>query len=399
MGTANAPWVVSGVLHAGAATSSAAGADVFAPSSGEGLLRAPLQFLTLGGVWNAESVPASRTGWLGVALTLLLVLLAAAGLRRGWADVPAALRRPMVVCWAVGMTLTVAAWALPGATGWLASELPGGGLLRDGSRVLALAAPLTAVLAGRGADAVARLMPDLSSVLMVGLGCVLAPLALMPDAAFGLSGRLAAAEYPEAYAQLVRTLPSLPAGDVVILPFESYRAPSWNDRGRPVLAPLARYLRRDVVVEDQLVVDGRRLAGEDPRAAEVRRALQRADPDERSRGLRAAGVRLVVVEEIDGLVTPEVDGTVVWRGTGLEVVDVGPGAEPPMLPAGGRGGDGAGVVSLARRRPLRAGRDGAEDAARESGVMIATRGLPAGTLCHVVQGRNPEPCRTSSPQP
>jgi hypothetical protein len=332
IGAANAPWVVSGLLHAGDATSSAVGADVFAPSSREGLLPAPLHFLTLGGVWNAESVPASRTGVLAVGLTVLLVLLAAVGVRRGWSQVPALLRRPMLVCWVTGMALVIATWALPGATGWLASTVPGGGLLRDGSRVLALAAPLTAVLAGRGADTVAQLLPDASSRTMIGLGCVLAPLALMPDAALGVSGRMTAVDYPASYAKLVRDLPSLPAGDVVVLPFQSYRAPSWNG-GRPVLAPLGRYLPRAVVVEDQLVVDGRPLAGEDPRAEDARDALAAPTPEARSRGLRAAGIRLVVVERLDGLDVPEIDGDRVWQGAALQVFDVGPGAPSPALPA------------------------------------------------------------------
>jgi hypothetical protein len=328
LAAANAPWVASGLLHAGHATSSAVGADVFAPSDGEGLLHAPLHFLTLGGVWNSQTVPASRTGLLAVGLTVVLLVLAVLGARRGWSRVPRRLRRPLVVCWVTGMVLTVATWALAGATGWLASSVPGGGLLRDGSRMLALAAPLTAVLAGRGADALVRLLPDASSRTMVGLGCVLAPLALMPDAALGLSGRLSAVQYPTAYGRLVQDLPALPSGDVVLAPFQSYRAPSWNDGGRPVLAPLGRYVRRDVVVEDRLVVDGRSLAGEDPRAAEVRRALAQRTPEERTRGLRAAGVRLVVVEDLDGQAPPDIAGDVVWEDAGLAVVDVGPGAAP-----------------------------------------------------------------------
>ncbi|RYC10850.1 hypothetical protein [Nocardioides zhouii] len=329
VGAANAPWVASGLLHAGEATSSAVGADVFAPSSREGLLPAPLHFLTLGGVWNAESVPGSRTGVLAVGLTILLVLLAAVALRRGWSSVPVLLRTPLLVCWSVGMVLVVATWALPDATGRLAGTVPGGGLLRDGARMLALAAPLTAVLAGRGADAVVRVFPDTASRTMVALGCVLAPVALMPDAALGLSGRLAAVDYTASYEGAVEALATLPPGDVVLLPFQSYRAPSWNG-GRPVLDPLGRYLGRHVVVEDQLVVDGETLAGEDPRAAEVRDGLAAPTPEARAEALRAAGVRLVVVEDVDRVEVPEVAGDTVGEYGELRVVDVGPGAAPPQ---------------------------------------------------------------------
>ncbi|MBD3925929.1 hypothetical protein IEZ26_14985 [Nocardioides cavernae] len=322
---ANLPWLASGLLHAGSATSSADGADVFAPSGG-GLLPGPLAFVSLGGIWNAQVVLPSRSGALAVITTVVLVALALLGARRGWSKVPQELRRPLVMCWVIGLTVTVATWALPGATGWLASTVPGAGLLRDGSRLLALAAPLTAVLAGRGADALVHALPDAFSRAMIALACVLVPVALMPDATLGLSGRLAAVDYPDSYDELVAELRSLPPGDVALLPFQSYRAPSWNNDGRPVLAPLGRYLPRRVVVEDRLVVDGRPLAGEDPTAAAVRRALESSDAQVRSAGLREAGIRLVVVEQLPAVEVPDIEGDVVWQLDGLSVIDLGPAA-------------------------------------------------------------------------
>lgn len=328
---ANLPWLVSGLLHAGSATTSAAGADVFAPS-GDGLLPGPLAFVSLGGIWNAQVVLPSRSGALGVAATVVLVVLAALGARRGWSQVPAGLRRPLVWCWVVGLGVTVATWALPGVTGWLASAVPGAGLLRDGSRVLALAAPLTAVLAGRGADAVVGMLPDVLSRTMIALACVLAPVALMPDAALGLSGRLAAVDYPESYGDVVEELQSLPPGDVALLPFQSYRAPSWNNDGRPVLAPLGRYLPGRVVVEDRLVVDGRPIAGEDPRAGDVRRALAAPDDRMRAAGLRAAGIRYVVVEQLPDVVVPAIQSDLVRQLDGLTLIDLGPASARPDPP-------------------------------------------------------------------
>ena len=53
----NLPWLVSGALHAASARSGAVGADVFAPGP-DGVIPAPISFLTLGGMWNAEVVPA-----------------------------------------------------------------------------------------------------------------------------------------------------------------------------------------------------------------------------------------------------------------------------------------------------------------------------------------------------
>lgn len=327
---ANLPWLAAGLLHAADATSSAVGADVFAPGH-EGLLPAPLTFLSLGGIWNAGVVPATRTGALAVVATVVLLVAAAAGAARGWSRVAEAVRRPLVVCWAVGLGLTLATWAAPGVTGWLASTVPGAGLLRDGSRTLALAAPLTAVLAGRGAAVLLEHLPDAFSRAMIAFACVVAPVALMPDAALGLAGRLDAVDYPGSYAALAHALPDLPPGDAALLPFASYRAPAWND-GRPVLAPLGRYLPRRVVVEDQLVVDGRAIAGEDPRARSVRDALGSPSPEGRAAALRAAGVRLLVVEDLPGHPVPDVAGQEVWRGGELRVVDLGQGRSPTPPP-------------------------------------------------------------------
>jgi hypothetical protein len=324
---ANLPWLVSGLLHVGNATSSVAGADVFAPGR-EGLLPAPVAFLTLGGIWNAEVVPDTRTGGMGVAFTAVVVVLALVGIGPARRSVPRHRLTALVVCWASGTTLVVLGWAFPDGAGWLANRVPGAGLLRDGSRLLALAAPLLAVLAGLGASALVRRLPDgVSRAVIAGSLCII-PVALMPDGARGLSGRLDAVAYPPSYEELTRTLSALPVGDATLLPFESYRVPDWNG-GRPVLAPLGRYVPRRVVVNDELVVDRRRLPGEDPQAAEVREALSADDPAARTEALLAAGIRLVLVEDL-GVPVPEVEGTVVPVDDGLRVVDLG---EPPAARA------------------------------------------------------------------
>ncbi|UUZ58844.1 hypothetical protein [Nocardioides sp. B-3] len=62
----------------------------------------------------------------------------------------------------------------------------------------------------------------------------------MPDAALGSAGRLDAVSYPTGPADVRAAVVSAPAGDVVLLPFTSYRAPEWNG-GRKVLDPLPRF--------------------------------------------------------------------------------------------------------------------------------------------------------------
>lgn len=321
LAAANAPWLVAGLVQSSSGTSDPAGADLFA-TGGEGLLPGAVAALSLGGIWNAEVVPTSRTGWAGVATTVLLVAAALVGLLRvlrGRADV--ARLGALVVCWAVGTGLALLSWAAPGLLGALAAAVPGGGLVRDGSRLLGLAVPLVVVLVAVAVDALLERLPDPASRALVGGVLALVPLSLMPDAAWGVGGRLDAVGYPAAYDDARAAVAGAPEGDAVSLPFVSYRAPGWNG-GRRVLDPLGRYLDRPVVVNDELVVSGTRIAGEDPRAAEVGAALEAPTADERSALLRDAGVSVVVVEEIEGYPVPALAGMTTLDGD-LTVTELG----------------------------------------------------------------------------
>ena len=100
---------------------------------------------------------------------------------------------------------------------------------------------------------------------------MLLPVALLPDLALGAGHRIEPADYPAAYAE-ARDLLEDRAGDVLVLPLSSYRAPAWN-HGHLVLDPVGRYLTRDYVASDVLVIDGVPLSGEDPRVEDAARAL------------------------------------------------------------------------------------------------------------------------------
>ena len=316
---ANLPWLVAGVLHAGDARSAAAGARVFATSD-EGLLPGPLAALSLGGIWNAEVVPPTRLGFLAVVTLVVLGVLAVVGamaLRRTRIDGLSAL----VVCWGVGLGLAVVSWAAPSAVGWLAVHVPGGGLLRDGSRLLALAAPLTVVLVARGVATVLERLPDPPTRVLVAGLFALVPVALMPDAALGSAGQLSAVSYPSVLHEARSAVHDAPEGDVVLLPFTSYRAPEWNN-GHKVLDPLPRFLGRQAIANDVLYVDGRPIPGEDPRAAEVAAALMLASPEERGQALAALGVSAVVSEQIEGQEAPEIAGRTTFLEGDLRVVEV-----------------------------------------------------------------------------
>ena len=339
----NAPWLVSGLLHAADATTDPAGASAFALHS-EGVLPAPVAALGLGGIWNAEVVPASRDGLLGWLSVLALLGLAAAGLRGLRAHLGRRDQLAFIGCVVVAWLAAVLTWAVPSAMTWTVSHLPGAGLLRDGTRILAVAAPGLALAVGHGA---ARLTAALrhaapaapaTAGLALVLALVLLPLALLPDLGFGVSGRLGAVGYPDGYARARAVVSARQdvgaSGDVVLLPFSSYRQPVWNG-GRKVLDPTGRYLTPDYLAADDLLVSGVRIAGEDPRARAAVRVLARPTPEARSRGLAALGIRFAVTD-LDVPGAPRVAGRALMPETGRIQVQELAGVRVRIVPSGWR---------------------------------------------------------------
>jgi hypothetical protein len=281
-------------------------------------------------VWNSEVVPITREGVLTVAALTVLVALATLG-ARAW--LRSAGRRDAVgfaVCWALGWGVAVVSWATPGAMAWLAAEVPGGGLLRDGSRLLGLCALATVTLCAYGAERLGGLMRGRGErLVMTGL-LALVPLSLMPDAAWGSSGTLAAVDYPTSYAEARDAIGDGDGADVLVLPFSSYRAPGWN-HGHKVLDPLGRYLEPDYVASDELTVAGKTIPGEDPRGDDVGRALAAASPAARATALARLGIGTVVVDKSAPGTAAEVEGQVISDTpelTVLSLADPAPHAPP-----------------------------------------------------------------------
>lgn len=258
----NAPWWVAGLTGPGPATSDPGAVTAFAARD-EGYGGVLPTLLTLGGVWNADTVPSSRGGLVSIVCSVLILLIALAGLRRGWRLDPrftAGLILAGVVAVAIAMLGTAAAGTLSD----LVRSVPGAGLLRDGQRYLG---PLVLVVAfgfGLAADLV-RFRVATAVVLL------LLPVAALPDLALAVDGRIDVAEYPDDWAA-ARPLVTGPGG-LIPWPYESYRAPAYADRRR-VLDPVPRYFGRPAVPPDDLVVDAVRLAGEDPRATAITTALR-----------------------------------------------------------------------------------------------------------------------------
>ena len=286
---ANLPWVIAGLTKVGVIAGAAANTRIFAPA-GEGSMPAALTSLTLGGIWNTEVVPTSRTTVLvWVSLAVLLVTLAPSWprLRRG--DV-----RPWWVCAAVGIGLAVLGGLAPGAIDSLADHVPGTGVLRDASRLLVLAVPLVAMAFGFAVDRWVRATGEAAPV--IGLTCLIVPLAILPDAAWGRFGDLQAVSYPSSYAEMRQAVAKNHRdGDVLVLPFTSYRAPEWNGY-RKVFDPVGRYLTPDYLASDALAVSGQQLPAEDPRGRKVLAILAMATPQERAEALAELGIGTVVTD-------------------------------------------------------------------------------------------------------
>ncbi|MDD9350483.1 hypothetical protein [Mumia sp.] len=319
----NLPWIVAGLAHAGTGRSDPAGVAAFAlrPEAGLGRLGAAL---SLGGIWNADVVPDSRSLVTATVFCLLLWAVMVVGAVAAWRGGPA--REPMralAPAAVVGLVVALLGAYVPGLLEWVVEFVPGGGLLRDGARYLALLAPLQAILVAAGLTVLAgRLRTGFPRWSVLGVA-ILLPIAVMPDLAWGAGGRLQAVSYPAEWEQAREAIADSDAtGDLLVLPFSAFRAPAWND-GRVVLDPAGRYFPRSSVVNDDLVVSGKVVAGEDERARAVASALEADDP---AAALRAEGIGLVVVEEdaygADDLDALRADLEPVFSGDQLTVYEV-----------------------------------------------------------------------------
>jgi len=251
----NAPWWVPSLLHPGGGLSDASGVQAFGATS-ENWGGPIVSLLGLGGIWNSEVIPASRANPIVPLITIATVALALYGLRKApWT-------RGITILGAVGVLLA-ALPTIPGGAdllSWTVSNVPGGGLLRDSQKWVAWwALPMSIGVA----LAVARYRSLIIAALIL-------PLAAMPDFALAAWGRLHTADYPDDWAHVAEILEHDPRpGDVVTQPFSAFRQFGWN-QDRTQLDPAPRFLPRPTVIDDTLYVNGRPVAGEDPRAAKVR---------------------------------------------------------------------------------------------------------------------------------
>jgi hypothetical protein len=310
------PWLIPSLQHTvyvdpASVTAFAARADTPFGSIGS--------LLMLGGEWNAQTVPKAYGGaW--SALWLVLVIVALTGYlvsarQHRWPGLGIAAAAGLLIA-CIGVT-AVGRDLLRSVT----SAFPGAAVLRDGQQFVA---PLAlAEAAGFGVVVAWAMKPrpfgtkdrDRPGVAL-GVLAVLAPVLLLPGLAWGAAGRLQPAWYPAGWLAAARTIDASPArGAVLLLPWETYRTPSWN-HGEVVLDPWSRLLSRPVIWNDGTRVGHVELAPDDPRARRLNSAIRTSGP--LTAILEAAGVRFVLDDADDP--GPRLPGAVVLvRQPGLTV--------------------------------------------------------------------------------
>jgi hypothetical protein len=244
---------------------------------------------SLGGIWNGEAVPVSRTTLFAVVSAAVLLAVVVTGL-------PALARYraavPLVVLAAAAVVLPAALATDPGLAVLHAvvDAVPGLGVLRDGQKWVALAMPGYA-LAGAGAVLTLQRWLSFSGPVGPALACCAALVLSLPDLAWGVGGKVEPVYYPTDWTTVAAAINGQPA-DVAVLPVDTMRRFAWSGSA-PVLDPLPRWVRADVLITGDLTISGATVLGEGNRARAVQRLLLAgADPQ----ALRRAGVGWLVVE-------------------------------------------------------------------------------------------------------
>jgi len=164
-----------------------------------------------------------------------------------------------------------------------------------------------------------RMRPPAAAALLAT-----ALIAVLPDLAWSVR----AVHYPPGWRAVAATINAEPH-TVAVLPPDVVRRFAWAGPA-PVLDPLPRWVRADVLSTGDLLVAGRTVAGEGDRARQVQRLLlDGADPA----ALAGAGVGWVVLESggADGQRLPQLTRLpVVYRDADLTLYRV---ADPRVRPS------------------------------------------------------------------
>ncbi|PKV78861.1 hypothetical protein ATK86_3244 [Nocardia fluminea] len=323
-----APWLTATALGSGAEPSDPAGVSAFAARA-EPWLGTLGSLAGLGGIWNGEAVPASRTTPLALIGTLILLGIVACGVRAVWAIGRDG--RALLVIAAVAIVLPALGATSAGlaAGEWLVVHVPGAGLLRDTQKYVALAMPayaLCAAAACRTVTVAARRIlahdahaapaspephsppraagqPPTEAPVTTGnraagqigsrpAAIVFIVLLTLPlaDLAWGVGGAMRPVHYPAGWQEVVDHIDA--PGDIAVLPAGMFRRFPYSGTA-PVLDPAPRILPNDVLQTGELRVRGYAVTGEGNRARTVEEALLRGAP---ATDLAALGVGWILLE-------------------------------------------------------------------------------------------------------
>lgn len=286
--------------------------------------------LTLGGNWNQATWFAERSS----PVVSTVAVLAVISLVLWWVRSGRLRTEPLLsvvaIAGLIGVVVALAPVVAPGAMRWFVSDVPGGGLVRDSQKFVAVWAIWVASATGLAMERLvvvlrSRAAPRTVAIAMA-VACALWPVVTLPTLGWGAAGRWTSAQYPRQMTAMAARLDRAPAGGVAVFPWNQYRRYRWN-REQVVLDPWQRLVRREVVVNDALPLrDGKVVAGESRTA----RAIGAALGSPRLAGLlRAHGIRWVLIErdqpgqDVSAAALSGDGSRVVLRTADLELVDLG----------------------------------------------------------------------------
>jgi hypothetical protein len=174
----------------------------------------------LGGIWNGQAVPDSRTTLFAVVATVVLLAVVAVGL-------PTAVRCsgavPLIALAAIAVVVPAAMATGPGlaAVEAVVRVLPGLGVLRDAQKWVALAVPGYAVAGASAVVTMQRRVPRGVSAAV----CCLALVAVLPDLAWGVGGKVTSVRYPHAWTTAAALINADPRPVAVVPPDNTRQSP------------------------------------------------------------------------------------------------------------------------------------------------------------------------------
>ncbi|WP_124713924.1 hypothetical protein [Mycolicibacterium nivoides] len=281
------PWLVAAAVGGTVSSPvSAVGVHAFAARAEPGL--ATLGSLAgLAGIWNGDAVPGSRTTLFALVATAVLLGIVALGLPVVARNRTAA---PLLILAAAAVLIPAAMATGPGLAFVDATirAVPGLGVVRDGQKWVALAMPGYVLAAAAAPVTLSRLrVPPAASA---AVACA-ALIAVLPDLAWGVGNHMRAVQYPPGWTVAAAAINADPR-PVAVLPPDSMRSFYWAGAA-PVLDPLPRWLRAEVLSTGDLVIGAEVVPGEGTRAQAVQDLL-RSGADRQT--VADAGVGWLVVE-------------------------------------------------------------------------------------------------------